>query len=261
MTDTVPAPASPPPSLPTLPPPTPGYVPAPQPAYTAPVYVQAPQPPATWPQVAPLDQRLSAAVTEYQKRNYKVQVSAGTSVTMERPATKFNWIVGLMLLFLVGVGAILYVLGWAIWGVHKTYRVTLSLGPQGVLEQGDVLATYDRDRLKIHRVRLICYGALFATIGALMLIGSIGSYVAPAADAEPIPVGGLVAMLVIGVALPVGVAVALFKAARDAASKLKGAAVAWAAGWYPDPDRGPGALRYFDGDAWTEDRSPASQAT
>jgi hypothetical protein len=35
--------------------------------------------------------------------------------------------------------------------------------------------------------------------------------------------------------------------------------VATPAGWYPDPD-GSGGQRYFDGQSWTEHRSPAAQA-
>jgi len=160
-------------------------------------------------------------MAEYEKRRYKVLMGAGGTATMERAATKFNWILMIMLLVLFGVGSLIYLLGWAIWGVHRTYRVMLNLGPQGqVQEVGDVLAVFDRDRLRVHRVRLIWGGVLLAVFGVLMAIGAVGSAIAPSSGTEPMPwYGTIIGVLLLGV-VPVAIALLLFSSARKAARVL-----------------------------------------
>lgn len=190
---------------------TPGY--APPVSGQPPMYGQAP----LYVQAAPVDPRLSGATAEYGKRHYKIVAGAGSSVTMERPATKFNWLwmIGLFILF--GVGSLIYLLAWTVWGVHRSYRAVLSVGPQGEVEEaGETLAVFDRDRLKAHRVRSIGFGILLAIVGVLMTIGMVGATVAPTEGAEPMPVYGAVIGWLIAGALPMGVAAFLFNSARKA---------------------------------------------
>ena len=244
-------------------------------------------PVATYGQPAPprgnltpaFDPRLLPVMAEYEKKHYKVMMGAGDTATMERPATKFNWLLMLMLLFLFGVGSLIYLLIWGIWGVHRTYRVMLNLGPQGeVQEVGDVLAVFDRDRLKAHRVRCIGFGVLFAVVGVLFTIASVGTVVAPSAGTEPTSLGSaIVGWLIIG-ALPIAIAAFLFNVARKAKAALETsspiiateaptesaptvsipsalpeattsltATQAAPAGWYQQPD---GRSLYWDGTDW-----------
>jgi hypothetical protein len=199
------------------PPPPPA---APPTAYT-PTAVQQPMP--LYVQPAPvLSPKLLASTTEYGKRRYKILMVMGDSVTMERAATKLNWLLAVLLFFLlVGVGAVPYILIWAIWGVHRTYRVMLSVSPQGeVQEVGDVLATFDRDRLKAHRIRCIVFGFLFAIVAGIMAIGTVGSLVWPSAGVSAPEPYVIVLGMVFTVVLPGIIAFVLFNSARKAARTL-----------------------------------------
>jgi hypothetical protein len=160
-------------------------------------------------------------MAEYAKRRYRPLTNMGGTVTMERAANQFNWVLALLLLFLVGVGSLLYVLIWWIWGVHRTYTVMLGLSPQGeVQEMGDVLAVFDRDRLEAHRKRCIGGGILLAIAAGFMAIGTVGALVAPQSGAAALDPGSAIAVLLIAVALPAGIAFALFRSARKAARTL-----------------------------------------
>lgn len=169
-----------------------------------------------------LSPKLLASTTEYGKRRYKILIVLGDTVTMERAATKFNWVIALCLFFiLAGVGAVPYILIWAIWGVHRTYRVILSVSPQGeVQEVGDVLATFDRDRLKAHRIRCIVFGFLFAIVAGIMAIATVGSLVWPSAGVSLPEPYVIVLGMVITVVLPGIIAFVLFNSARKAARTL-----------------------------------------
>ncbi len=192
-------------------PPSAGYYPTPV-GYPAP-QVYAPTPAGYGLAAPPLDPRLTAVTAEYSKRRYKVV--AGPSgpagpVTMERRATPFNWIVAVCLFFLFGVGVLLYTLIWAIWGVHRTYRVGISLGPNGETQElGDVLAVYDQDRRRAHRIRLLVAGGLVAALGLLMLVGSVGS--AATGDMAWQDLAAGIPLLVL---VPGGIAALLFWLAR-----------------------------------------------
>lgn len=168
-----------------------------------------------------VDPKLSAAVAEYAKRRYSLLSSIGSSVTMERPANKFNWFLAVPLLILLWPGLLLYVAIWAIWGVHRTYKVTLGLGPQGEVEEiGDVLAIFDRDRLQAHRKRCIGSGLPFAIIAALGALGVIVSLATGSWQA------GLLGIPVL-VLLPATIAALLFFSELKAARKLGMATSEW----------------------------------
>lgn len=181
-------------------------------------------PPSAFPSGQPalaFDPRLSGVVAEYGKRNYKILANMGGTVTMERAANGFNWILALLLLILVGVGTVLYVLIWWIWGVHRSYRVMLGLGPQGeVQEMGDVLAVFDRDRLEAHRKRCIGFAILFAVVAGVMAIGLVGSMVAPVDSGSALdPLSALLGGIFV-VVLPAIIAFVLVKSSRKAARTL-----------------------------------------
>jgi Protein of unknown function (DUF2510) len=176
------------------------------------------------PTVAPaVDSGMPAATAEYAKRGYKVTSGGFDSVTMERPATPLNWWYVIALLWLFGVGSLVYVLLWGIWGVHKTYRVAISRGPDdAVHELGDVLAVFDRDKLHAHRNRLLAGGILLIVVGVLFGAGAIGSALTGPNSfaADPGGIGGLIfAFLIMGV-LPAGGGFALVRASRKATRAL-----------------------------------------
>jgi Protein of unknown function (DUF2510) len=199
---------SPPPAAASVPPPVPAQAPPPAPV---PAPSMAAQP------IPAIDPRLSAAVAEYSKRRYKILMGTGGTVTMERPASRFNWLIAVALIILFGVGVFVYVAIWAIWGVHRSYRVMLSLGPQGeVQEAGDVLALYDQDHLKANRKRSFGFGIFFAAVAGIWAAGAVGAAVTAAT-------GQLTIGLVNGIlAIAVGaVAFLLFRSARKTAQKLE----------------------------------------
>ncbi len=100
-----------------------------------------------------------------------------------------------------GVVALLYIAGWAVWGVHKTYRVTIALDPQGEVEEiGDDRQIFDRDRLQAHRRRCVGYEMVLAALALLMLVGVVGS-VASGDATDPLSTvlgGGFVLVVLAG---------------------------------------------------------------
>lgn len=161
--------------------------------------------------------RIAETVAEYAKRRYQVIAVLGSAVTMERPKNKFNWLMTILLTIFTGVLAIFYVVPWAIWGVHRTYRVTIALGSAGEVEEiGDVLAQFDRDRLQAHRRRCIGMGWVLAVFTAFLALGvtisvAAGDATSPVANA----VSGVIAVLVLAALTFIP-----FRLARKAAQKL-----------------------------------------
>lgn len=194
----------------------------------APAYHQAYGPPSwPYPQTygtpAPtLSPALSVAIAAYAKRRYQVLMVPGAPggvVTMERKATSFNWLLALALLILFGVGALVYLAIWAIWGVHRSYRVTLSVGPNGeVQEIGDALAVFDRDNLRTHRNRLVGFGTLFAAVATMGLATAI------AYPLDPATTDKLAVVMSVGIIvflIPAGLAFLLLRMAQTATQKLR----------------------------------------
>jgi len=180
---------------------TPGY------GQPVPAYAQAGQ---------GFDPRLSAAMAEYSKRRYKILTGMAGTVTMERKATNFNWLLAACLFLLFGVGVLLYAGIWAIWGVHRSYRVMLALGPQGeVQEMGDVAAIFDQDRLKAHRKRCFGFGLTFAITAGIWAIATVGTTLTVHADKLTVGLTNGVLTIILAVS-----AYLLLKSARTAAAKL-----------------------------------------
>lgn len=110
----------------------------------------------------------------YSKRGYRLVTGQGPTVTLQRPATPFNWI-WLIGSFFIGVG-IVYLLVWLLWRVPRTYSVALGLDPSGqIVELGDSCAVFDLDRLKRTRIRSWILGSLLAVLGTFMLVGLLVS--------------------------------------------------------------------------------------
>ena len=137
-----------------------------QPAVTRPI-----------PAVASVDPRLQAAVSAYAKRGYRVVSHQGLVVTLQRPATPFQWIWLIGSFFIgVGIGGLVYLVLWLLWRVPRIYSVDLSLNDFGqVVELGDSCAVFDRDRLKSTQIRSWVLGSLLALFAILMVGGLIAS--------------------------------------------------------------------------------------
>lgn len=170
---------------------------------------------------ATVDPRLSSAETEYAKRGYKVINGTFASVTMERAATKLSALWMIVLFFAIGVGCLVYLLIWAIWGVHKSYRVSLSQGPDGAVhEAGDVFAVFDRDRLRAHRNRLRATGWVLAVAGVFWALASCAVLIfSPNASENGGLTAGLTAGLLFGV-LPACIGFVVLRVSRKASHTL-----------------------------------------
>ena len=97
--------------------PTPGYAPAPP--VTQPI-----------PTAQGFDPRLQAAVAAHAKRGYRLVTGQGPTVTLQRPATPFNWIWLIGSFFIgVGIGGIVYLLVWLLWPGSQNLLGGLGPGP------------------------------------------------------------------------------------------------------------------------------------
>lgn len=176
------------------------------------------------PTAAPaVDSRMPSATSEYAKRGYKVTSGGFGSVTMERPATPLNWWYVVALIWLAGVGSLVYVALWGIWGVHKTYRVTIDQGPDGAVhELGDVLAVFDRDKLRAHRNRLLAGGILVILVGLVFMMGAIvaGLEDPSSLSTDPGAIWGLIIAFVAFGVVPAGIGSALVRASWKATRAL-----------------------------------------
>ena len=206
-----PAPVSAVPSGWTQPPanPTPRYAPAPP--VTQPI-----------PTAQGFDPRLQVAVAAYAKRGYRLVTGQGPTVTLQRPATPFNWIWLIGSFFIgVGIGGIVYLLAWLLWRVPRTYSVALDLNPSGqIVELGDSCAVFDLDRLKGTRIRSWIIGLLLAVLGTLMLVGWIGSDISSPPSGDDLLSNIIAGIIVVG-ALATG-AVLFLMAAVKATRQLAG---------------------------------------
>jgi hypothetical protein len=129
------------------------------------------------PSAQAFDPRLQAAVAAYAKRGYRLVSRQGPAVTLQRPATPFNWIWLIGSFFIgIGIGGLVYLLVWLLWRVPRTYSVALSLNASGqVVELGDSCTVFDLDRLKATRIRSWIIGSLLALLGTFMLVGLLVS--------------------------------------------------------------------------------------
>jgi len=167
------------------------------PASAAPGY--GPATPVTHPipSAQVFDPRLQAAVAAYAKRGYRLVSRQGSAVTLQRPATPFNWIWLIGSFFIgIGIGGLVYLLAWLLWRVPRTYSVALSLDAYGqIVELGDSCAVFDRDRLKSTRIRSWIIGSPLALLTILSIVSVIGSDISsppPADELLPTIIGGFI---------------------------------------------------------------------
>jgi hypothetical protein len=137
---------------------------------------------------------------------------------MERPPTPLNWIWVIGLLFLFGVGCLVYLFIWGVWGVHKRYRVTLTQSPDGAIQEvGDVFAVFDQDRIRARQRRLRAFGYVFTVLGVLLAIVFMSTLLfSPSARTENGGVtAGITAIALLGVA-PAVTGLLLLRASKKA---------------------------------------------
>ena len=114
-------------------------------------------------------------MSAYAKRDYRVVSRQGSALTMLRSATSFEWfwLFG-SFFFGFGIGGLVYVALWLLWRVPRPYSVYLDLNDYGqVTEFGDTLAVFDRDRLKLSRIRNWIFGVILALLGIMSAMGFV----------------------------------------------------------------------------------------
>lgn len=132
------------------------------------------------------DPRLVPSIQEYLNRGYRLTANQGDAVTLTRQKTPINWIWVIGLAFLgVGIGSLVYLGLWQLWGIHKEYTVTLSVGTTSpVMEEGDGLGVYDHDRLVAQRLRGFVLGSILAAILVLWIAVWVSSLGSPDAQSD-----------------------------------------------------------------------------
>jgi len=191
------------------------------PTNPAPVYQPGPPVTRPVPSTHAVDTRLQAVVSAYAKRGYRVVSHQGPAVTLQRPATPFEWIWLIGSFFIgIGIGGLVYLVAWLLWRVPRIYSVDLSLNDFGqVIELGDSCAVFDRDRLKSTQIRSWILGLPLALLTIISIVAVIGSSISsppPADEVLPTILGGFI---VVG-ALATG-AVLFLMAAVNATRNLR----------------------------------------
>jgi len=129
-----------------------------------------PQPPVIL-SSAPASENLTLMIQKYTQKGYKVGSVSPGKATLERPADQFNSCLLLWLIFLFGIGAIIYLLYYFIWAVRKSYNVQLVVGPDDqVQELGNTLHEFEQDRLRARQNRQVGFGIFFAILGGLVFL-------------------------------------------------------------------------------------------
>lgn len=132
--------------------------------------------PATQPPPSiPVNPEISLAMQKYIQKGYKVISASGNDSILERPAAEFSSCLFAWLIFLFGIGALVYVFVYFVWAVRKVYRVQLSMGPDGqVQELGDTIEVFERDRLQASQKRHMGFGTFFGIfLGGLVVLFTI----------------------------------------------------------------------------------------
>ncbi len=109
----------------------------------------------------------------YAQKGYKVIGTDTSNVIMERSTPREPWW-SILIWFLIfwPVGLVLLIIDLA--KSHRSYRVQLSIGADGeVVEMGDTLAVYERDRIQGSYKRHLGFGILFAVLGLFACLFSM----------------------------------------------------------------------------------------
>jgi hypothetical protein len=153
-------------AMPVVPQPPVGWAQQPQPVY---VVSQIPTLPA-----------LQMAAGKYMQRRYRQIPSIGPGMTLER-RPEFHLTMAFLLLFLVGVGALVYAVVYFIQLQGNTRRVDLFLRPDGQVEEvGYTLHELDRDTLVVARKWRLFWSVVLGLTASLFLLTAVLELVGPA---------------------------------------------------------------------------------
>lgn len=164
------------PAPPTYPPAAPAYQPA-APAYPPEAPAYQPVAPAYQPvqPMTPLatvsNPVMAQLMQQYMQKGYKVVPSALGGANLERPDRDFSVSLFVILLFLFGIGALVYLFIYFVFMKRKVLRVQLLASPEGsVQEIGDTLAVMARVSQDKQRKLAFGFGIFFAILAGLMLL-------------------------------------------------------------------------------------------
>ena len=136
------------------------------------------------------------------QRGYRQTSSLGPAITMER-SPDFHVTLAFLLLFLFGIGALVYILVYAVQRKANTHRVELLVRPDGQVEEvGYTLHELERDNLVIARRWRLFWMVMLWLVAGFFIVGGVGNLVAPlkSGGGQDSVVGTLVVSLVIAVA-------------------------------------------------------------
>jgi hypothetical protein len=193
-------------------PPQPGFAPSPP---AGPQAGWAQQPQGGWGQPAqpqpgylvsqyPTAGGIQQVAGHYMQRGYRQTPSLGPAVTLER-SPEFHLTLAFLLLFLFGIGALVYLAVYAVQRQGNTHRVQLYLRPDGQVEEvGYTLHELERDNLVLARRWRLFWTVVLWLAAGFFVIGGVGNFVAPLkpGTGQDSPFGTLV--------VSVGIAVAAF---------------------------------------------------
>jgi hypothetical protein len=179
--------------------------PGPVAAAAAPPMPAVPLPPAGWAQQPqpvyvvgqlPTSPALQMAAGRYIQRRYRQIASTGAGVTLER-RPEFHLTMAFLLLFLFGVGALVYAVVYFIQLRANTQRVELFLRPDGQVEEaGYTLHELDRDTLVVARRWRLFWMVVLGLTAALFLLTGISELVTPASvGKQAMDIGSVIAIV------------------------------------------------------------------
>lgn len=176
----------------------------------------------------PANPLLFVATKRYLERGYLVVALSESSAILERPKAKFNSTLFLILLFLFGVGSLIYLLIFGLFGRHKIYRVQLTLRADQIEEVGDTIAVFERDILKSRYNRALGFGIFSAFIGVQLGLAFLAGMVSMITHPDPArstfeSIAGLVVGACVMSGVPLAIGGSLFWLARNTRRTMKAA--------------------------------------
>jgi len=128
---------------------------------------------------------LQMAIGKYMQRRYRQIPSAGAGVALER-RPDFHVTMAFLLLFLFGIGALIYIVVYAVQLQANTRRVDLVLRPDGQVDElGYTLHDLDRDTLVLARRWRLFWAVVLGIVGVLFVLTGVSELVTPAGAGRP----------------------------------------------------------------------------
>jgi hypothetical protein len=126
------------------------------------------------PQPATYNPVMAQLMQQYMQKGYKVVPSNLAGTNLERPDRDFSVSLFVILFFLFGIGALVYLFIYFVFMKRKVLRVQLLASPDGsVQEIGDTFAVMARDSQDKQRKLALGFGIFFAVLAGLMLLFDI----------------------------------------------------------------------------------------